>query len=100
MRNLVLTLMVILLLAAFTTVPAMAITEGESDPIVEVVGLQPFTAESNYMSLQGYLRWQYFEAESVWLTPLEAVQAVKEQGAVPTLSCWDAMVLNGCRQPL
>lgn len=99
MRYLVLTLMVVLIVAAIASL-ALATTEGEASDVVDVTGLQPFTAEANYMSLQGYLRWQTFEAETVWLTPLEAVQAVKAQGCDPTLACRDAMVLNGCREPL
>lgn len=97
MRYLVLILLVVLLLAVLAPL-AMATTEGE--PIgTSLVGLAPFTAESNYMSLPGYLRWQEFQATGVEMTRLEAVQAVKAQGCDPTLGCRDAMVLNGCRQP-
>jgi len=60
----------------------------------------PFTAETNYMSLQGYLRVVYFVEEGTWLPPLRTVQLLKEKGAVLRLSCRDAMVLNGCRAPL
>jgi len=100
MRYLVLTLLVVLLLAAFAPL-AMATTEGEaSSDAISVVGLQPFTAETNYMSLPGYMRHEGFKADGKWMTRLEAVRAVKEQGCDPTLSCRDAMVLNGCRKPL
>ena len=103
MRNVVLALMVVTLFLTFAQ-PAMATTEGEAYPdVVDVTDLQPFTAETNYMSLPGYLRYEAFKADGVWMTRLEAVQAVKAQGADPTLSCRpspDAQILNGCREPL
>ena len=60
----------------------------------------PFTAETNYMSLQGCLRVMYFVEEGTWLPPLRAVQLLNGKGAVLRLSCRDAMILNGCRAPL
>lgn len=60
-----------------------------------VVGLTPFTANANYMSLPGYLRYQAFGADDVWMTRLEAVRAVKAQGCDPTLSIRDMKVLVG-----
>jgi hypothetical protein len=44
-----------------------------------VGGLRPFAAESNYMSLPGYLRWQVFMEQKVWLSVPEAKRIVTEQ---------------------
>lgn len=63
-----------------------------------VASLQPFTAEANYMSLPGCYRAGVFTETNEWITRLEAVKAVKSQGADPTLGCLDAKKLNGCRK--
>jgi hypothetical protein len=44
-----------------------------------VGGVRPFAAESNYMSLAGYLRWQVFMEQQVWLSVPEAKRIVAEQ---------------------
>jgi hypothetical protein len=44
-----------------------------------VGGLRQFAAESNYMSLPGYLRWQVFMEQKVWLSVPEAKRIVTEQ---------------------
>jgi hypothetical protein len=47
--------------------------------IPNVRGLQPFTAQTNFMSLTGYLRWQYFTENSVWISRAEANNLVASQ---------------------
>lgn len=37
-----------------------------------MAGLRPFQAETNYMSLAGFVRWQHFVATGVWITRSEA----------------------------
>ena len=100
MRKLALLLMVVVIITVFAAL-AMATTEGEEayPAVANVSGLAPFTAETNYMSLPGYLRYEGFKADKTWMTRLDAVREVKIQHADPTLGCWDAMVLNGCREP-
>ncbi len=44
-----------------------------------VRGLQPFTPQTRYMSLAGYLRWQYFKQNNAWISMEEAVQLVNSQ---------------------
>jgi hypothetical protein len=44
-----------------------------------VASLQPFAAESNYMSLPGYLRWMSFKENGVWISVPEAKRIVAEQ---------------------
>lgn len=45
-----------------------------------VAKLKPFTAEANYMSLPGYLRYLVHQQSSQWLTHDEATRVVKQQG--------------------
>jgi len=42
-------------------------------------GVRAFSAETNYMSLPGYLRWMVFREQSVWLSVPEAKRIVAEQ---------------------
>lgn len=98
-------LLAILVLVAtvVTTLPATATTETSASSGGRYAlpsGFVPFTAETNYMSLPGFLRHELFEADGVWVTRLEAVRAVKAEGADATLGCRDAMTLNGCKPPV
>jgi hypothetical protein len=47
--------------------------------VPNVSGLRPFTAETRYMSLPGYLRWQYHQETARWITWGEAVAMVRDQ---------------------
>ena len=47
--------------------------------IPNVQGLQAFTSQDQYMSLTGYLRWQYFKENNVWITLGEAGRLVRSQ---------------------
>ena len=44
-----------------------------------VASLKAFSAEANYMSLAGYLRWQVFVERKEWISAEEATRIVKEQ---------------------
>lgn len=44
-----------------------------------VSGLKPFSAEANYMSLPGYLRFLVYERDGIWLSRQEAVAIVDRQ---------------------
>jgi hypothetical protein len=45
-----------------------------------VGNLKPFSAETNFMSLAGYLRYLVHQQTSQWITPEEANRVVKQQG--------------------
>ena len=47
----------------------------------DVSGLQPFAAETNYMSMAGYLKWTAFKDNGVWLSMAEAQHIVRAQQA-------------------
>ena len=48
----------------------------------DVHNLPAYTAESNYMSLPGYLRWQYFQETNNWISYRQAVAMVRDEGVV------------------
>jgi len=58
------------------TTPAPAQTQGQYP---NVASLKPFSAEANYMSLAGYLRYLVFQQTGQWLTREEAVRIVSQQ---------------------
>ncbi len=62
-----------LMMFAFMAMPSNAAE------YAQVASLQPFTAEANYMSLPGYLRYVTFETTGVWLSREEAVAIVNNQ---------------------
>lgn len=45
-----------------------------------VAGVTPFTAEANYMSRPGFLRYRYFQQTGEWISYPEAARIVREQG--------------------
>jgi len=47
--------------------------------VPSVVGLTPFSPQTRYMSLAGYLRWQYFTENKTWLSIQEAQELVNNQ---------------------
>lgn len=53
----------------------------DCDPAAKpaICTMQPFTAETQYMSLQGYVRWQRWEESAYWLTHHDAVAQTEEQ---------------------
>jgi len=67
--------MMVGLLVSWTAAPASA----QAYPDVRT--LVPFSAEANFMSLPGYLRWMWFVQSGEWISRPEAVRIVREQGA-------------------
>ena len=47
--------------------------------VVNVRQMKPFTPQTNYMSLLGYLRWNYFMTNHAWINVEEANRLVKAQ---------------------
>ena len=64
-----------------TAIPATAET------VPEVATVTPFTPQARYMSLTGYLRWQYYQSNKEWISRAQANQMVlaQIQGRSPTL---------------
>jgi hypothetical protein len=51
---------------------------GTPGPYASVTNLNPFSAETDYMSLAGYLRYLTHQRTSQWLTYPEATRIVRE----------------------
>jgi hypothetical protein len=47
--------------------------------VPDIRGMSPFTVSTNFMSLPGYVRWQYFLETEVWITRAEAIALVRAQ---------------------
>lgn len=45
----------------------------------DVSTLKPFTPQTNYMSLPGYLRWAVYQTTGIWITYAEAARVLAEQ---------------------
>jgi hypothetical protein len=69
--------LVVLVLAG--TMIALATPPASAQEYTAVAGLQPWSAETNYMSLAGYLRWMTFKEQGLWLSVPEAKRIVAEQ---------------------
>jgi hypothetical protein len=59
------------------TAPAQNVSPGQ---VPTVSNLKPFSAEADYMSLAGYLRYLMYQQTNQWVTYAEASRVVKQQG--------------------
>jgi hypothetical protein len=73
-RGIIVLVLAVLLLAG-------AIAPAFAQQVPNVANLTPFSAEANYMSLPGYLRWLVFQQTGNWITRAEAVRLVNVQTA-------------------
>jgi len=67
----------ILAIGALMLVSSIAPAFAQQYP--NVSKLEPFSAEANFMSLPGYLRWVVFQQTNNWITYAEAERIVKQQ---------------------
>jgi len=81
MLLLVMVLSVMVVGATAQPAAAQAQTSPAASGYPDVSGLQPFSAETNYMSLAGYLKWTAFKDQQVWLSMAEAQHIVTAQQA-------------------
>jgi hypothetical protein len=72
---------ILVVLVMVAMVMAVATMPASAAEYKDVSGMKPFAAESNYMSLAGYLRWMTFKEQGLWLSMAEAKQIVAEQMA-------------------
>lgn len=66
--------------AAATAAAFVAAPTAQAQQYPSVRGLTPFSADCNYMSKPGYLRYRYFVSSGSFLTYEEAARIVAEQG--------------------
>ena len=81
MLVLVIVLSVMVIAVAAQPAAAQEQTTAAAGEYSNVSGLQPFVAETNYMSLAGYLKWTAFKDQGVWLSTAEAQRIVAAQQA-------------------
>ncbi len=68
---------VVLVLTAL--VLGAAIAPAFAQQVPNVGNLDPFSAEANFMSLPGYLRWLLFQQNGSWITYQEAARMVQQE---------------------
>lgn len=76
MRKLVLAIA----LAVTAAATLVAAPSAQAQQFPSVAGLTPFSAECNYMSKPGYLRYRYFVSSGNWISYEEAARVAAEQG--------------------
>lgn len=69
--------MIMLVLTALLLAAAIAPALAQQTP--NVSNLKAFSAEANFMSLPGYLRWLLFQQNGNWITYAEAARMVSQQ---------------------
>ncbi|MHB9131208.1 MAG: hypothetical protein ACYDBB_08985 [Armatimonadota bacterium] len=68
------------ILAVLATLTVFGLVQRASAQAVpSVIGVTAFSAQSQYMSLAGYLRWQTFKESNVWISQEESEQLVHSQ---------------------
>lgn len=66
-------------LAVTSIILATAVLPVVAQQFPNVANLKPFSAETSFMSLPGYLRWLVFQQSGQWITYAEAARVVAEQ---------------------
>ena len=75
-------LFVVVMLIAVALIGAIAAPRAQAQAqYPSVRGVTPFTQAANYMSLPGFLRYQYLLTSGRWISREEAEEAVRQQGA-------------------
>ncbi len=67
-------------LVAATAASIVAAPSAQAQQYPSVSGLVPFSAQCNYMSKAGYLRYRYFVTSGRWISYEEANRVATEQG--------------------
>ncbi len=57
-------------------------------PKPAICAAQPHTADTQFMSLQGYLRWQHYRESNSWLNHEQAVAKTEEETRLCYLPDW------------
>ena len=68
------------LVAAMAASALIAPQAAQAQDYPNVANLTPFTAEANYMSKPGYLRYRNYVNTNNWISYEEAARIVAEQG--------------------
>jgi hypothetical protein len=65
----------------FLTLVLMLVSSGfaSAQSVPSVKGLTAHSAETHFMSLTGFMRWQYFRQNTLWIGYTEAEELVRAQ---------------------
>ena len=69
----------LVVLALLGILLAIAAPPASAAEYANVASLEPWSVETNYMSLGGYLRWMTFTDQGLWLSMAEAKRIVAGQ---------------------
>ena len=53
--------------------------QASAQTIPSIQGIKEYSAQARYMSLTGYLRWQSFLENNIWITRVEAGELIRSQ---------------------
>jgi len=68
------------ILAVLTALTVFAFApQASAQAVPSIRGLQAFSPQVQYLSLAGYLRWQSYKENSVWISQQEARELVRSQ---------------------
>lgn len=73
-------ILIALALVLTTTAIALPQAQAQAPTYPDVKNVTPFTAQANYMSKAGYLRYRYFVQSGTWISYEEADRIAREQG--------------------
>ena len=71
---------IMIALALALTATAIALPQAQAQTYPDVKALTAFSADCNYMSKAGYLRYRYFVQSGNWISFEEAARIAGEQG--------------------
>ena len=77
MRKIIIGIALVTAMAASAVIAPKA---AQAQDYPNVANLTPFTAEANYMSKPGYLRYRNYVSTNTWISYEEAARVVAEQG--------------------
>ncbi|MHB9134217.1 MAG: hypothetical protein ACYDBB_24370 [Armatimonadota bacterium] len=69
----------LLAMALFTALALLGTTQPAQANCGSVCELKPFTAQTHFMSIAGYERWQHFQQAQTWTPWHEVVATTKSQ---------------------
>jgi len=67
---------VVFILAAEIIMNTSSLQPAPAQSYPQITNLSPFTPASNFMSVPGYLRWQYYLASGRWVSRETALSAI------------------------
>ena len=59
--------LILTVLAATTFLGVTGATAAPQGNTQELCGVKPYTVQMNFMSMEGYLRWQHFQDQKTWV---------------------------------